>query len=170
MNKIYLAGGCFWCIGDYLSSFHGIIDVISGYSGGEEKDISYEDVKNQKTGHRETVEIIFDESLISKEEIIDIYFSYIDPFDKEGQYIDKGYSYTLAMYYTSNEEKELFIRKVNELKNKEDREIYIAIEPFKFFVQAEEYHQHFGDKNPDKLLDELKQGNRTCHIKLKNKN
>ena len=170
MKEMYLAGGCFWCIADYLSSFNGIKDVISGYSGGEEKDINYEIVKAQKTNHRETVKIIYDETKIKEEEIIDIYFSYIDPLDKEGQHIDKGHSYTLAMYYTSLEEKELFIRKINELEKSLNQKVYIEVEPFKFFKDAEEYHQHFGSKNPEKLLEELKSGNRVCHLKLKHKN
>ena len=170
MNKIYLAGGCFWCIGDYLSSFHGIKEVISGYSGGEEKDITYKDVKEQKTGHRETVEVIFDELEISKEEIIDIYLSYVDPFDKDGQFIDKGHSYTLAMYYTSIEEKTLFETKLEAFQKQVEKGIYIAVEPFKFFIKAEEYHQNFGQKNQDKLYEELKAGGRVCHLALfKNK-
>lgn len=170
MDTLFLAGGCFWCIGDYLLSFNGIKDVIAGYSGGDEKDVKYEDVKHQKTGHRETVKIIFDESVITKDEIIDIYLSYVDPFDKDGQFIDKGHSYTLAMYYQNKEEKELFLNKVANLQKSVELEVFISIEPFKFFVEAEEYHQHYGEKNQDAFVEELKNSNRVCHLAKFKKN
>lgn len=170
MDTIYLAGGCFWCIGDYLLSFNGIKDVIAGYSGGDEKDATYKEVKAQLTGHRETVKIIFDNTVITKDEIIDIYFSYVDPFDKEGQFIDKGFSYTLAMYYQNKEEKELFLKKRAELQKSVELEVFIAIEPFKFFIDAEEYHQHYGEKNKDEFEKELINSNRTCHLAKFRKN
>ena len=84
MNKVYLAGGCFWCIQDYISSFPGIKKVVSGYSGGKEKAVTYKEVKEQKTGHRETIEVNYNEEEVSLNEIIDIYLSYVDPLDKEG--------------------------------------------------------------------------------------
>lgn len=170
MNKIFLAGGCFWCIADYLSSFEGIIDVKAGYSGGDEKYSSYEDVKAQRTGHRETIEILYDETKITKDEIINIYFSYVDPFDAEGQFIDKGFSYTLAMYYQDEEEKEFFIKKRDEFQKSVELPIFIAIEPFKFFIDAEEYHQHYASKNKDAFIEELKASNRTCHLAKYKKN
>lgn len=170
MDKIYLAGGCFWCIADYLLSFNGIIDVVVGYSGGEEKDVNYQLVKSQSTKHRETVEVIYDETQISKEEIIDIYLSYIDPTDKEGQYIDKGHSYTLAMYYRYEEERKIFTNKKLEEEKKINQEAYIAIEPFKFFIKAEEYHQHYSEKNIIEFNNELKESGRTCHLRRRNIN
>ena len=170
MKTIYLAGGCFWCIGDYLLSFSGIEDVISGYSGGKENPVTYEEVKSQKTMHRETVEIHYNENKIKEDEIIDIYFSYINPFDQEGQFIDKGHSYTLAMYYQNEKEKELFENKVKELQKSVESEIFISVEPFKFFVKAEEYHQHYGDKNPEALKEELINSNRVCHLARFKKN
>lgn len=164
MKEVYLAGGCFWCISDYLLSFHGIKDVIVGYSGGNEKEVSYEDVKHQLTGHRETVKVIYKEEEISLEEIIDIYLSYIDPLDKDGQYIDKGFSYTCALYFQNEDEKNLFILKVNKLKEELNQEIYIKVEPLKFFIEAESYHQHYGDKNPEAFKEELEKSHRSCHL------
>ena len=163
MNKLYLAGGCFWCIADYLSNYEGIEEINAGYSGGNETSVSYEEVKSQKTHHRETVEIIFNDK-ISKEEIIDIYFSYVDPLDKEGQFIDKGHSYTLAMYYQNEEEYQLFKNKINELEKSLNQKVYIAVEPFKFFIKAEEYHQSYSKKNPEAFYKELLDSNRVCHL------
>lgn len=162
--KCYLAGGCFWCITDYLASFNGIEKIVSGYSGGDETNISYEEVKSQKTKHRETIEITYNEN-ISLDMIIDIYLSYVDPYDKEGQFIDKGYSYTLAMYYQNDKEKELYINKVKELEKQSNKEVYISIEPFKFFIRAEEYHQEYSKKNPEAFYEELIASNRVCHLK-----
>ena len=73
MNELYLAGGCFWCIADVYTSIDGVIDVISGYSGGDEVNPTYEEVKSQTTGHRETIKIIYDESIISFEDLTEEY-------------------------------------------------------------------------------------------------
>ena len=164
MNKCYLAGGCFWCIADYLASFKGIEKIVSGYSGGDEKEVTYEEVKAQRTGHRETIEVSYNDE-ISLETIIDIFLSYVDPLDKEGQFIDKGFSYTLAFYYQNEKEKELYLRKIHDLEVKLGQKAYISVEPFKFFIRAEEYHQEYSKKNPEAFYKELVASNRTCHIK-----
>ena len=164
MNKCYLAGGCFWCIADYLASFNGIEKIVSGYSGGDEKEVTYEEVKAQRTGHRETIEVSYTDE-ISLETIIDIFLSYVDPLDKEGQFIDKGFSYTLAFYYQNEKEKELYLRKIRDLEEKLGQKAYISVEPFKFFIRAEEYHQEYSKKNPEAFYKELVASNRTCYIK-----
>ena len=165
MNKAYLAGGCFWCIADYLASFRGIEEINVGYTGGNETNVNYEMVKSQKTGHRETIEIVFDNS-ISLEEIVDIFLSYVDPYDKDGQFIDKGHSYTLAFYYQNKDEKTLYEKKTKELEVKLHQKAYISVEPFKFFIRAEEEHQEYSKKNPDAFYQELVSSNRvSCHLK-----
>ena len=111
MEKLYLAGGCFWCIGDYFLMQDGVEEVNCGYSGGDEKEVTYYQVKAQKTGHRESIEIIYDPSVISLEKLIDLYFIYVDVLDDDGQGIDRGRSYSLALYYQNEEEKSLFIKK-----------------------------------------------------------
>ena len=116
MKKLYVAGGCFWCIGDYFLMQDGVEEVNCGYSGGDEKDASYYDVKSQKTGHRESIEIIYDEAVISLEKLIDLYYIYVDVLDDEGQNIDRGHSYSLALYYQNEEEKALFIKKNQEIE------------------------------------------------------
>ena len=168
MNKVYLAGGCFWCIADYLGSFFGVEFVVAGYSGGDEKEVSYEEVKAQKTNHRETIEVTYTDD-ISLDVIVDIFLSYVDPYDKEGQYIDKGHSYTLALYYQNDKEKLLFERKIKELEEKEGKTTFISIEPFKFFIRAEEGHQEYSKKHPEEFYKELVASNRVCHLKKYNK-
>ena len=164
MNKCYLAGGCFWCIADYLGSFKGVEKIVAGYSGGDEKDVSYKEVKSQLTGHRETIEVSYTND-ISLETIIDIFLSYVDPYDKDGQYIDKGFSYTLAFYYQNDTEKDIYLRKIKDLEEKSSKKTFISVEPFKFFVRAEEEHQEYSKKNPEAFYKELVSSNRTCHLK-----
>lgn len=155
MKKMYLAGGCFWCISGTFSNLEGIIDVVSGYSGGDEKDPTYEQVKSQTTGHRETIEITFDERKISDDEILEIFFRSVDPYDYDGQFIDKGRSYTLAFYYRNGEEKNFFNEFLEEKESQLGKEIAIAVEPFKGFYRAEEYHQKYSEKHPEEFEKEL---------------
>lgn len=166
MKKAYFAGGCFWCICDYILSLNidGVSDIIVGYSGGHELKATYQMVKSQKTLHRETIEITYDERKVSLNELLKVFTDYVDIHNPDGQFIDKGYSYTLALYYQDDYEKNLY---TNYLKTLEEP-VYISIEKFKFFVIAEEYHQHYGVKNPEKMMEELISSNRTCHIRIKN--
>ena len=169
MEKLYLAGGCFWCIGDYYLMQDGVEEVNCGYSGGDEKDVTYYDVKGQKTGHRESIEIIYDPEVISLERLIDLYFYYVDVLDEGGQGIDRGRSYSLALYYQSEEEKTLFERKNQEVEKELNQKSNVAIEKFKFFILAEEEHQHYSFKNPNEFVEELEKSGREEHLALKKK-
>ena len=154
MKKAYLAGGCFWCITP-IYKLYGVEKVICGYSGGDEENPSYEDVKAQRTGHRETLMLEYDPKVISYDEILDIYLANVDPLDSEGQFIDKGFSYTLAVYYTEEDEKKAAERKIKELEQSLGKKTYIAVERFKSFYPAEEYHQDYYLKNPEAFEEEM---------------
>ena len=97
----YFAGGCFWCIEPVFEAMDGVESSVSGYSGGAEKDPAYEDVKAQRSGHRETVCVTYDGDVVPYETLLDAYLRSVDPFDGGGQFIDRGHSFTLAVYYTS---------------------------------------------------------------------
>lgn len=159
MKDAYLAGGCFWCVTP-IYKLYGVEQVICGYSGGDEPDPRYEDVKAQRTGHRETLKLVYDPSVIGYGELLDIFLANVDPFDAEGQFIDKGFSYTLAVYYTSEEERELAAEKIKEFEEQNGREVHIALEPFKSFYKAEEYHQDWYLKNPEAFEKEMKESGR----------
>ena len=169
MKKLYLAGGCFWCIGDFYLMQDGVEDVNCGYSGGEEKDVTYYQVKAQKTGHRESVEIIYDESVISLDRLIDLYFEYVDVLDEDGQGIDRGHSYSLALYYQNEDERNLFLAKKETMEKELASQIAVSIEPFKFFLLAEKEHQHYSLNNPAEFEKELIASGRTEHLELKKK-
>lgn len=154
VKNAYFAGGCFWCITP-IFKIYGATAVISGYSGGDEVNPCYEDVKHQKTGHRESIAVEYDDEKVSYEKLLTLYLANVDPFDGEGQFIDRGHSYTLAIYYTSEEEKAIALKALKELEEKEGKEVKIAVEPFKSFYPAEEYHQDFYLKNPEAFEQEL---------------
>jgi len=150
----YFAGGCFWCITPIFKLYKAQKSVC-GYSGGDEVNPTYEDVKKQKTGHRETIAVEYDPSVVSYQRLVDIFLANVDPFDQGGQFIDRGHSYTLALYYTCDEEKQIAEQKIGELEASSGKKVYIALEPFKNFYEAEAYHQDYYLKNPEDFEKEL---------------
>ena len=151
----YFAGGCFWCITPTFREMPGVTDVVSGYSGGDEPNPTYEDVKYQRTGHRETIRIDFDPVLVSFEALLEIFLSSVDPFDGGGQFIDRGHSYTLAIYSLSNAQKTAAEAAITRLEAESSQPVKIAVEPFKSFWPAEEYHQDYYRKHPEEFKQEL---------------
>ena len=149
--KAYFAGGCFWCVTPWFAKNRGVLKVISGYSGGDEENPNYEDVKDQKTMHRETIEVEYDENEVSFKELLEIFLNNVDVYDDGGQFIDRGHSYTLAVYYNNQEEKEITLNRLNEY----DKQVYVSVEEFKHFYIAEEYHQDYYLKNPEAFEKEL---------------
>ena len=148
------AGGCFWCVTP-IYKMYGVDKVVCGYSGGDEVNPTYEDVKHQKTGHRETIMLEYDPEKVSYSKLLDIFFANVDPFDSEGQFIDKGFSYTLAIYYNNDDEKNMAKERIDKLQADSGKEVYVALEPFKSFYEAEEYHQDYYLKNPEAFEKEL---------------
>lgn len=155
MKAAYFAGGCFWCITPTFKEMGGVAEVISGYSGGSEVNPTYEEVKKQKTGHRETIKIEYDEKKVSFEILMEVFLSSVDPYDEGGQFIDRGLSYTLAIYYNDDNEKEIAKKSIEKLETESGQKTYIAIEPFTAFYDAEEYHQDYYLKNPEAFEKEL---------------
>ncbi|MBR4143704.1 MAG: peptide-methionine (S)-S-oxide reductase MsrA [Oscillospiraceae bacterium] len=154
MKRAYFAGGCFWCMTPVFREA-GADRVVCGYSGGEEADPVYEDVKAQRTGHRETIMLEYDPAEVSYGRLLDIYFENVDPFDAGGQFIDRGHSYTLAVYYTSEEEKALAEERIRKLEKESGQTVCVTLEPFARFYDAEEYHQDYDLKNPEAFEREL---------------
>jgi len=155
IETAYFAGGCFWCITPAFRELPGVLDVVSGYSGGEETDPSYEDVKYQRTGHRETIRIDYDPDHADFEQLMDIFLASVDPYDPDGQFIDRGFSYTLAIYHLSEAQRAAVEAKIKKLEQESGKTVYIRVEPFKSFWRAEEYHQDYYRKNPEAFRQEL---------------
>ncbi len=160
MKCAYFAGGCFWCITPIFRETDGVISVTSGYSGGDEKDPAYPDVKAQLTGHRETIKIEYDEARVTFSKLLDVFTRNVDVFDGGGQYIDRGASYTLAVYCCGDDEIKAAREKVRRIEDESKRPVYISVEPFKSFYPAEDEHQDFDLKNPSRFLKELVESGR----------
>ena len=155
METAYFAGGCFWCITPAFRELPGVHNVVSGYSGGEEVDPTYEDVKHQRTGHRETIRIDYDPEQVSFDRLMDIFLGSVDPYDPDGQFIDRGFSYTLAIYYLSEAQRTAAEGRLAALEESAGQPVYIRVEPFRSFYAAEEYHQDYYRKNPKEFEEEL---------------
>lgn len=154
-ETVYFAGGCFWCITPVFKETMGVISVISGYSGGDETAPSYSDVKAQRTGHRETISVEYDPEQVSFGELLEIYLSSVDLFDGGGQFIDRGFSYTLAIYFTSEEQYRLAEKRIKDIETEFGKKVFISLEPFNSFFPAEEEHQDYYLKNPQDFEQEL---------------
>ncbi len=165
----YFAGGCFWCIYKVFNETKGVINVRSGYSGGDEINPSYEDVKKQLTGHRETIKVEYNSNIISYDELLDIYMDNVDLYDDGGQYIDRGHSYTLALYYSND----LELNSINNIMDKYTKEYnkkpYVSVEPFKSFYEASQEHQDYYLKNPEAFSKEIIESGRNIACKWRKK-
>lgn len=139
------AGGCFWCIEAPFEKVDGVISVVSGFSGGDEMNPTYEEVSSGNTGHRETVQVIFDPEIVSYSELIDLYWKQFDPTDAGGSFHDRGHQYTSAIFYHNMEQKEVSENSKFWLENSGifGRPIVTEIEKYKGFYPANEYHQDF---------------------------
>ena len=155
METAYFAGGCFWCITPTFQEMAGVRRVTSGYSGGTEPDPTYLDVKYQKTGHRETIRVEYNEEKVSYKTLMDTFLGGVDPFDEGGQYIDRGHSYTLAVYWLTGEERIIAEEGIARLEAESGKTVHIAVEPFDRFYTAEEEHQDYYRKHPEEFRQEL---------------
>ena len=155
-----LAGGCFWCMAKPYYQYEGIEKVFSGYTGGKEENPTYEQVKRQETGHKEAIKIIYDEKIIKYKDILNVYFQTIDPFDFGGQYIDRGSSYTCAIFYQDNKMQEIAIEYITQLEEKYNKKCAVELLEENEFYIAEEYHQDYALKNPEAMEKELRESGR----------
>lgn len=143
------AGGCFWCMVEPFDERPGMISVVSGYTGGHVENPTYEQVTTNTTGHREAVQIIFDPSIISYEQLLDIYWRQIDPTDAGGQFNDRGESYKTAIFYHNEKQKELALASKNALEQsgKFNKPIVTDILEATVFYPAEKEHQNYYKTN-----------------------
>lgn len=144
------AGGCFWCSEADFEKKSGVIKVISGYTGGQKENPTYEEVSAGKTGHVEAIQVFFDPAKVSFEELLDIFWRHIDPTDAGGQFADRGSQYRSAIFYHDEEQKRLAEKSKEDLGKSGKFGKSLATEILKFtrFYDAEEYHQDYHKKNP----------------------
>ncbi|WP_334332792.1 MULTISPECIES: peptide-methionine (S)-S-oxide reductase MsrA [unclassified Companilactobacillus] len=147
------AGGCFWCMVSPFDKQPGIISVVSGYTGGHVENPTYEQVCTGTTGHTEAVKITFDADVISYKQLVEIYWMVADPTDATGQFQDRGDSYRPVIYYADEQQKNIAEQSKKDLANsgEYDEPIVTQILPAKPFYDAEDYHQDFYKKNPERF-------------------
>lgn len=150
MDTATLAAGCFWCVEAQFASLEGVISVKSGYSGGSTENPTYEEVCTGTTGHAEVVQIVFDPSVISYDEILEAFFLAHDPTQLNRQGNDVGTQYRSAIFPHNEEQEKIarsYIEQLN-AKNVYGKPVVTTIEPFKVFYPAEAYHDNYFENNP----------------------
>jgi len=146
-KKAYFAGGCFWCMEESFDKVDGVIKSISGYSGGKMKNPTYQDVIYKDTGHVEAIEVTYDPKKISYEKLLAIFWKNIDPFDKYGQFCDKGKSYRSVIFFKNDKQKSIIQKSFAEVEKRFNSKVVTMVWKFDKFYQAEDYHQDYYQKN-----------------------
>lgn len=170
LDTAIFAGGCFWCMEPPFEKLEGVISVESGYSGGKLKNPDYKTVSSGQTQHIEVIKVTFDTTKITYSELLPIYWRNVDPTDANGQFCDKGYQYTTAIFFNSPQQQQLAEDSKTALLQDEQfaqAPIVTPIREAKMFYPAESYHQDYYKRNPirykfyryncgrDKRLNEL---------------
>lgn len=148
MERALLGGGCFWCIEAVYNRTKGVKQAISGYAGGARKNPSYEQVCTGATGHAEVVEITYDPSIISYEDILEIFWAIHNPTTLNQQGADRGTQYRSVIYYDNEEQKEKALRSITNAQQEWDAPIVTELSPAPEFYPAETYHQNYYNEHP----------------------
>ena len=145
LHTATFAGGCFWCVEADFEKVAGVIEVISGYTGGEKPDPSYEEVSSGDTGHLEAVQVTYDPRKVSYEALLQVFWRHVDPTDPEGQFVDRGPQYRTAIFYHDEEQRNLAEKSKAQLESsgRFSKPIVTEILPLSRFYRAEDYHQDY---------------------------
>ncbi|HEV2721347.1 MAG TPA: peptide-methionine (S)-S-oxide reductase MsrA [Thermoanaerobaculia bacterium] len=140
------AGGCFWCMEPPFERIPGVLSVTSGYTGGTKAKPTYEEVSAGVTGHRESVQVVYDPRRVTYAQLLDVFWHNIDPTDNTGQFCDHGSQYRSAIFFHDAEQKRLAEESKAALQKR--FRVVTDILPASQFWPAEEHHQHYAKKNP----------------------
>ena len=149
-GKAYFAGGCFWCMEEAFEKVEGVLSATSGYMGGTVANPSYEEVSAGRTGHAESVEVVYDPTKVSYQKLLDAFWHNVDPITPNAQFCDHGSQYRSAIFFQTDEEKLLSdaSKQAIEQSKRFKEPIVTQIVMASQFYPAEEYHQDFYKKNP----------------------
>lgn len=150
LKKATFAGGCFWCMEPPFEKLEGVVSVTSGYTGGREKNPTYEDVSAGRTGHTESVEILYDPAKITYGELLDVFWRNIDPTAVDRQFVDTGKQYRTAVFYHDEKQKKEaeVTREALNRSGRFKKPVVTEISEAGPFYPAEDYHQDYYRKNP----------------------
>ncbi len=145
-----LAGGCFWCMEPPFEKLEGVRSVIAGYTGGREKNPTYEEVSRGRTGHTEAVQIVFDPGVISYEGLLQTYWRSMNPTDAGGQFADRGSQYRPGIFVHDEGQRKAALRSKQALMDsgRFEKPIVVRVTDYDVFYPAENYHQDYYTKNP----------------------
>ncbi|MCJ7783144.1 MAG: peptide-methionine (R)-S-oxide reductase MsrB [Desulfobacterales bacterium] len=148
-RKATFAGGCFWCIEADFEKLPGVVKVISGYTGGTKENPTYEEVSSGTTGHIEAIQVYYDPSKITYEELLGYFWKHVDPTDSGGQFVDRGLQYGSVIFYHDEEQKRLAEKSKEALEKSKRFNKPVVTEIIKFtkFYEAEAYHQDYYKKH-----------------------
>jgi len=144
-----LAGGCFWGVEELVRKLPGVVDTTVGYAGGTLDNPQYEDVKTGRTGHAESLQIVFDPAKISYDEILDFFFRLHDPTTANRQGNDIGTQYRSAIFYHDDAQRDAAKKAIDRAQPKWPRPIVTEVVPFTNFFEAEDYHQDYLQRKPN---------------------
>jgi peptide methionine sulfoxide reductase msrA/msrB len=149
-KKATFAGGCFWCVEADFEKLPGVVKVISGYTGGDKENPTYEEVSSGTTGHVEAVQVYYDPSKITYEELLDYFWRHIDPTDPGGEFVDRGSQYRSIIFYHDEEQRKLAEKSKDALdrSGRFKKPVVTEIIRFTKFYEAEGYHQDYYKKHP----------------------
>lgn len=142
------AGGCFWCTESDFDKLPGVVETLSGYTGGSAETADYQQVSSGSTGHIESVAVFFDPSKTSYAELVEAFWPTIDPLTANAQFCDRGHQYSSALYYANEEQKALLEASRDAIKARFNEPIQTLILQRQPFYAAEDYHQNYYEKNP----------------------
>lgn len=150
LEKATFAGGCFWCMQPPFDSLKGVVSTTVGYTGGQKKNPTYEEVSSGATGHVEAIEILYDPAQITYSELLNVFWINIDPTTSNQQFVDVGAQYRIVIFYHNEEQRRLAEESKAKLEKsgKFDKPIVTEIKPATTFYKAEEYHQKYYQNNP----------------------
>jgi peptide-methionine (S)-S-oxide reductase len=150
LEKATFAGGCFWCMEPPFEKLPGVVSVTSGYTGGQVKNPTYEEVSAGGTGHAEAVQIVYNPAKIGYAKLLEVFWHNVDPTVKDRQFCDTGNQYRTAIFYHSEDQRRLALSSKEGLEKYKPFKgsIVTEIVPAGTFYPAEEYHQHYYRKNP----------------------
>ncbi len=147
LARATFAGGCFWCMEPPYDQVDGVVETISGFSGGHVADPSYQQVVQGGTGHLEVVQVVYDPEQVDYQQLLDIYWPNVDPFDGGGQFCDRGESYRPAIFVHDERQEQLARESLEARQARFEQPIAVTIEPFEAFYPAEAYHQNYYREN-----------------------
>jgi methionine-S-sulfoxide reductase len=164
-----LAGGCFWCTEAAFEQLDGVLDVTSGYAGGNAETANYRAVCGGDTGHAEAIRVTYDPAKITFEQLLDVFFDAHDPTQLNRQGADIGTQYRSAIFYANDDERRLAQTKIDELDaaGAYSKKIVTTLEPLEVFYPAEDYHQDYARQNPEQPYIQSVSMPKVCKVREK---